>query len=109
MQRKDFKGASANRDYVVCHHYLQGKNSDEIAQYLIENKIWLGQPHVVARLCRRIIYKHRAALSIDLEYEKLKDLMRIEREIDARGLGKKDKIDLIKAKYEIVYAGKPLV
>lgn len=109
MQRKDFKGVSANRDYIVCHMYLQGRKSDEIAEYLIDNNIWPGQVHVVARLCRRIIYKHRAALKIDLDYEKIKDIMRIEHEIDSRGFGKKDKIDLIKAKYDIVYAGKPLV
>jgi len=109
MKRIDFKGVQGNRNYIVCHKYLKGESSDAIAEYLIENKLWEGKLESVARLCRDIIYKHRNLLVIDEEYEKIKDVLRIEREIDPRGLGKKDKIDLIKAKHEVIHGGKPLI
>jgi hypothetical protein len=109
MQRKDFKGAQSDRNYLICHKYLQGETSEAIAQYLIDNRIWEGKLDSVASLCRKIIYKNRAVLKIDAEYEKVKDLLRIEREIESRGLGKKDKVDLIKVKHEILQGNKPII
>lgn len=106
MERKKFVGPQANRDYIICHLYLQGRTSDEIAAHLLEKKIWDGSPESVARLCRLVIYKKREFLKLDVEYERVKDALRIEREIPNRPLGKKDKIDLIKAKHEILRSGK---
>ena len=109
MQRKDFKGPQANRNYIICQRYVLGYTSPEIAQYLLEKNYWHGNAESVASLCRKVIYKNRASLKIDKDYEIIKDVLRIEREIDNRPLGKKDKIDLIKAKHEVLNADKPLI
>ena len=109
MRIKDFKGVRAGRNYLICERYVKGERVEDIAQNLLDTKVWSGTLAAKVNLCYKIIYKSRNLLKIDKEFEVLKDTLRIERDIPTRGYGKKDKVDLIKAKHEILNGNRALV
>jgi len=85
------------RDYRICRMYLD----DNMVPEEIGRHIGLSERQV-----SRILYKNRSVLDIDRNWEEIKQVQRIKRQITKKGDSKKDVLDLEKQLHEILVGGK---
>ncbi len=67
------------RDAKILQLYASGKTCEEIAEWLVEHKQNHGSNKIpsVASLVQKIVYKHRAYLILDKNYENFKQTIRL--------------------------------
>ncbi len=87
MKIPEIKSRNRIRDTYICIQYLEGKTQAEIAE---DKRVNLSQTHV-----GRILYKHRNVLIYDKNYEKVKRINWLKKQIEKRGESKKDGADLV--------------
>lgn len=72
------------RDSKILSLTLDGMTSQEVADWLIEHKHYhgVGKRENVASLVRKVIYRNKASLKIDRDYENLKQTIRARRKAE---------------------------
>lgn len=74
------------RDAKICDLFLEGElNTDEIG----------GQFGITGRQVRRLLYRNRGVLKLDKDFEKLKRILWLKKQISKRGNTNKDAADLL--------------
>lgn len=104
----------ARRDFVILSKHYGYRDEywthEQIAEYLIARRFWRNDKvKSVVSLCQKTTYKYKGLFKFDIQDEINKDVIRIERVIDTRPLGKLNKIDLIRAKHDILTGRRALV
>jgi len=94
---KEIKTRNKIRDYRICRMYLdENMVPEEIGRH-----IGLSERQV-----SRILYKNRSVLEVDRNWEEIKQVQRIKRQIIKKGDSKKDVLDLEKQLHDILVGGK---
>ncbi len=74
------------RDAKICDLFLDGElTTEEIG----------GQFGITGRQVRRLLYRNRAVLKLDKDYEKLKRILWLKKQITKDSKSKKDPVDIL--------------